>query len=393
MGMKSQKIRSQRPFLFSLLLSGVSIRISGDIYIAEILLSALAIRSIVEGRKVFNVDGLRLIPFLILLWFIANLVSSVLSDKSTSLTLIAITTPVLTGLVLRSFLEFFAEYPSQILKCFTFFALGRLIGLLIDPLPYTKAFPWKFGYGDWFIILSLVLAAKYKSTHYLWFLLPILSLISLLNEARSLTFLVISALVVTVFNTRKRVSLAVMFALTILPFFSYYGYLDLALSGSLGVKEMGRARLLAESDLGPLAARKEFIFTSRAFAQSPLVGYGFDPQVSREILEAGTQSLLANGVKVNYRDLSKLPMHSYLMAALVQGGFLAGFIWINALFKSLRAFSYSIVIPRYERALTVYLSLSLINKILFSPFGAYERLNFVCFFSYLLIMNLRRERE
>ena len=392
LGMKNQSKRSERYFLFSLLLSGISIRIVGDIYISEILLSVFALRSIFLGRRVFHLDGLRSIPILISLWFLANLVSSLLASKTLSLTLVAIATPIVTGLVLRSVLEYFENFPSQILKSLAFFAIGRLIGVLIDPLPYSREFPWKFGYGDWLIIFSLVLVAKYKSTRLLWFIVPILSVISLINEARLMTLLAISALVVTVFNPRKRASLAFLIAITALPIFSYYGYLDLALSGNLSIREIERARLLAESDLGPLAARKEFIFSSRAFAESPFVGYGFDPQVSREILDAGNQQLLENGVKVDYGYLSELPMHSFLMSALVQGGFLAGFIWIFALFKSLRAFSNSILLQKYERALTVYLSFSLISKILFSPFGAIERLNFVFFFSYILMINLRRER-
>jgi hypothetical protein len=393
MGMKSQDKRRQRYFLFSLLFSGISFRIVGDIYVSEILLSGFALRSILLGRKVFHIDGLRSVPFLISLWFLANLVSSLFSDKSFSLTLTAIATPIVTGLVLRSILEYFENNPSHVLKGLTFFAIGRLIGILVNPLPYTREFPWKFGYGDWLIILSFVLVAKFKSNRLLWFLLPILSVVSLLNEARTMTLLVVGALVVTIFNPRKRVSLAFLIILSIFPIVSYFGYLDLALSGSLGAKEIGRARLLAESDLGPLAARKEFVFSLRAFAGSPMIGYGFDPQVSREILEAGNQQLLANGVKVDYEYLYKLPMHSFLMSALVQGGILAGFFWIFALFKSLRAFSHSILLAKHERALSAYLSFSLISKILFSPFGAIERLNFAFFFSYLLLINLRQDSK
>jgi hypothetical protein len=388
--MKNQSKSSQGLFLTSLLLSGISFRTIGDIYLTEIVLAAVAVKSILAGRKVFNKNGCRYIPGFIFCWCFGNLVSSLLNGKSLSLFLIAIATPVITGLVLRSVLEYFENYPSQILKALSLFAVGRLIGAVLNPLPYTKDFPWKFGFGDWVILLALILAVKRESNRVLWFFAPLLAFVSLVNEARSMTLFIISALVVTFFTPRKRMTVAFLFILAVLPIFSYYAYLDLALSGNLGVKENARARLLSESELGPLSARKEFIFSSRAFAGSPVVGYGFDPQVNREILEAGNQQLLRSGVKVDNSYLSELPMHSFLMSAVVQGGFLAGFIWISAFITSSRSFLLSIELPRHERAIAVYISLVLMSKILFSPFGAFERLNFAFLFSFILVTQSHR---
>jgi O-antigen ligase len=164
----------------------------------------------------------------------------------------------------------------------------------------------------------------------------------------------------------------------------YFGYLEVALGGYLGDTEINRARLLAESDLGPLAARKEFVFSTRAFIDSPIVGYGFEPEVKREIIEDGYQELISNGIKIDYTYLDELPMHSFIMSAFVQGGIFAGIFWLFAIFNSLKAFFYTIEMQRFERPLAAYLSLALIDRILFSPFGAYERLTAAIFLSYIL---------
>lgn len=381
----------QKFFLGSLLLSGISIRLFGDVYITEVLLSSLALVSWILGKKVFVERGLRLIPFLFISWFLANLVSSVLAGKSFSLTMIALGTPVLTGLTFRAVLEYLQSFPDQKYRVLFFFGIGRILGLVVNPLPYTSEYPWKFGYGEWVIILVLVVVAKSKSLRLLWIVAPVLAIISLLNEARTLTFLILATLAVTTFNPRKRLSVIFLLTLTLFPILSYNVYLDIALKGSLGEKESGRARLLASSDLGPLAARKEFVFSAKAFADSPLIGYGFDPQVNRQILEAGNQELVASGIRVNYAYLDKLPMHSFLMSGVVQGGVFAGLIWIFAIQRSVTGLFRSIEQPKSSRPLSVYLSLALIDRILFSPFGAIERLNFVFFLSYLLTM-LYRER-
>ena len=384
--------RSQRYFLGSLLLSGISIRLFGDVYITEVLLSFFALISLISGKKVFNQKGLRIFPFVFISWFMANLVSSVLADKSLSLTLIALGTPLLTGLTFRAALEYLQTFPDEKYRVLFFFIIGRILGVVVNPLPYTSEFPWKFGYGEWVILLSLILVAKYKSLLLLWVLAPILAVISLINESRTLTFLILAAFAITSLSPRKRGSLILLVTLTLFPVLSYYAYLDIALNGALGERESSRAQLLASSDLGPLAARKEFVYSSKAFVDSPLIGYGFEPQVNRQILEAGSQELISKGVRVNYAYLNELPMHSFLMSGLVQGGVFAGFIWIVAIRRSAAGFIRSIEMPKYKRSLSVYISLTLIDRILFSPYGALERLNFVFFFSFIL-MTLSSEKE
>jgi hypothetical protein len=366
------------------LLSGYSIRILGEVYLAEFFLALFSLRSILIGRKVFLRGQFQLVPLIFLLWFLANLLSSLLNGKSISLTLIAVTTVVITGLCFRAFYEFFTQYPDKILQSLLMFAVGRLIGVVLDPLPYTALLPWKFGYGEWVILLALTSVAINRSIRMLWIFTPILIIISITNEARTLALLTAGAAFVSFFGPKKRVSVSLLMAVTALPIFMYYGYLEVALGGYLGNTEINRARLLVENDLGPLAARKEFIFSTRAFFDSPILGYGFEPEVKREIIADGYQELISKGIKVDYVYLNELPMHSFIMSAFVQGGIFAGIFWLFAIFNSLKAFIFTIEMQRYQRSLAAYLSLALIDRILFSPFGAYERLTAAIFLSYLL---------
>ena len=370
--------------------SGISLRIFGDVYLTEIVLSVFAVFSIASGKKVFVHKSVTLVPLFFFSWFFANLFSSLVSGKSIVQVLIALFTVILTGLTVRSVLEFFLEFPHLILTSFALFSVGRITGLLVQPQPYTVALPWKFGFGEWFILLAFLFFAKSNSRKFLFTVVPLFIYISLSGEARTLSFLLVGTLAISFIANKKRVSTGLVLAVSLLPFFVYFTYLDLALSGRLGDSEIGRARILAESDLGPLAARKEFAFSTRAFIESPIIGRGFDPVVSAEILNSGAQELLKNGVKIDYAYLSEFPMHSFLMSSLVQGGIFAGLFWLLMLLRAAQAIIYSTILEYSLRPLTVYICLSMIGRILFSPYGALERLNVAFFASYILIVNIRK---
>ena len=350
----------------------------------------MAVLSISRGAKVFVFYGSKKLPFLFYSWFFANLISSVLAGKSVALILISIFTVILTALTLRSVIDFFITYPQKALDALVFFSLGRIIGILIQPRPYTEALPWKFGYGEWVILLSLLFVARTKNIKLLWISCPILIFVSLANEARTLSLLVIGALFISLFGSGKRMGAGFLLSIVAVTFFMYYAYLDVALGGHLGPSEITRARVLAESDLGPLAARKEFIFSTRAFADSPILGYGFDPIVKSEIIQAGADDLSRKGIKVEYSYLSELPVHSFLMSSLVVGGIFGGLYWVFVILLSVQALLLTAEMSRYQKPLVAYLSFTLLDRVLFSPYGAVERLNAAFFVGYILLVNRSR---
>ncbi len=85
-------------FQLSLITSGLSIRLLGDVYVGEIILSIFVLSNLFLGRK-FNVPSqTRNLVTLLIIWFLANFISSFVREKSISLTLVAIFTVIITGI-------------------------------------------------------------------------------------------------------------------------------------------------------------------------------------------------------------------------------------------------------------------------------------------------------
>lgn len=384
--MEVETKQRSRIFQLALLTSGLSIRVLGDVYIGEIILSILVLSNLVLGKRIQVPSQTRTLVVLIAIWFLANLVSSFVRQKSISLTLIAIFTVIITGICLVGALHFFQNYPQNRAKFILMFGIGKILGVIVDPSPYAAQLPWKFGYGEPMIITVLALIIFIKKKYFVYIFLPILVLISITNEARTLSFLIvfaISCFAVSNINLFKRHLNITIFVALIAPIL-YMGYLQLALSGQLGEVENERAQVLTNTELGPLVARKEFLFSIKAFVKSPVVGYGFDPVVSKDIILSGYQSLANLGLRVQILNDQDLPIHSFIMGALIQGGIFAGFFWMYVFILGIRALKNVLISETFHIPLIAYVSTSLINRVFFSPFGASERLIAVVFIAILV---------
>jgi hypothetical protein len=211
-----------------------------------------------------------------------------------------------------------------------------------------------------------------------------LSAISFVNQARTLAFMVIvSALALIPLQKRSRNRTIFLILGICLPVI-YWIYLNLGINGSLGSKEISRARLLTATDLGPIAARKEIVFSAQAFLQSPIFGYGFDPVVNPKIIISGYQFWADHGYPIYNYDPTVLPLHSFLWAALIQGGIFAGIFWVLCLGFALGKILRIMEFQRRNRVLVLYCAVAMVDRILFSPFGAYERLYVAIFIGTLI---------
>lgn len=390
-----KKKQNSRIFQLSLITSGLSIRVLGDVYVGEIILSIFVLSSLLLGMKFQVPSQTRTLVKLLIIWFFANLISSFVRQKSISLTLIAIFTVIITGISLIGILHFFQNYQNERTKFILIFGIGKILGAIIDPSPYVGELPWKFGFGEPIIITALALIIFTKSNTVTYFSLLILAFISLTNEARTLSFLVLFTFLCFVVSNinffRKHLNSLVLIVL-VAPLL-YLGYLQLALSGQLGSIEIKRAQVLTNSDLGPLVARKEFLFSVQAFMKSPAIGYGFDPKVSKELILNGYQSLANLGLRVEILNDEVLPIHSFVMGALIQGGLFAGLYWMYVLVLGIRALKIVIMAKKFHIPIVAYASIALVNRIIFSPFGASERLIVDIFIAILLCMNEPNRRN
>ena len=389
-----EKNQNSRIFQLSLITSGLSIRVLGDVYVGEIILSIFVLSSLFLGKKFQVPSQTRTLVVLLIIWFLANLISSFVREKSISLTLVAIFTVIITGICLVGTLHFFQTYRHDRTKFIFIFGVGKILGVIVNPSPYAGELPWKFGFGEPVIITALALIILIKRKEAVYISLLILVFISLTNEARTLSFLVLFALSCFAASSidffKKHLNILVFIAL-VAPIL-YLGYLQLALSGQLGSVEIERAQVLTSTELGPLVARKEFLFSVDAFMTSPVIGYGFDPEVSKEIILNGYQSLSNLGLRVRILNDEELPIHSFIMGALIQGGIFAGLYWMYVFMVGIRSLKRVLNAETFHIPLIAYASIALINRIIFSPFGASERLIVDVFIAILLCMNVSNRK-
>ena len=125
---------------------------------------------------------------------------------------------------------------------------------------------------------------------------------------------------------------------------------------------------------------------------SPVIGYGFDPEVSKEIILNGYQSLSNLGLRVRILNDEELPIHSFIMGALIQGGIFAGLYWMYVFMVGIRSLKRVLNAETFHIPLIAYASIALINRIIFSPFGASERLIVDVFIAILLCMNVSNRK-
>lgn len=361
-------------YFFGLILSGISIRIIGNVYLGEIILAILTFDRVLSSRKYPMPKMWRFFMFSGVIWIFANLIGSIHADKSLTVILISIFTPILTICCLSTCVFFMSKSENLLFRSVLFFSIGRLIGLLLDPLPYTSSSPWKFGYGDSVILLFISCSYFLRFVKIQWMGQMALGVISLLNQARTLAFIVfISSLALVPFQKPNKGRLFFLIMGLFVPIL-YWIYISLGLSGNLGLYEVKRATLLTSTDFGPIAARKEFIFSARAFFESPFLGYGFNPKVDPQIILSGYQFWAEQGYPISNFDPSVLPVHSFLWGALVQGGIFAGLFWIICLVIAIEKVVKIMEYNRRIRVLILYSAMAMIFNIVFSPYGAYERL-------------------
>ena len=93
-----EKNQNSRIFQLSLITSGLSIRVLGDVYVGEIILSIFVLSSLFLGKKFQVPSQTRTLVVLLIIWFLANLISSFVKEKSIYLTLVAIFTVIITGI-------------------------------------------------------------------------------------------------------------------------------------------------------------------------------------------------------------------------------------------------------------------------------------------------------
>lgn len=244
---------------------------------------------------------------------------------------------------------------------------------------------WKFGYGQLFAEATLLLSAFLVSnsfTRLAGMSLPFLAaFINILLNARNLFGITaLSGLAVMLTASRRRaVSPGFLAAMGIAGLFvawalvSAYSYA--ASAGMLGVDAKDKYEMQASGSLGILlGGRSESIGSTQAIIDSPIIGHG---SWARDIkyVELMMSQLEQAGYDTtrdpNVSDL--IPSHSHLLGAWVESGILGAIFWVWVGWVTIRGLYAAIMSPTPLSGFVVFIGLSLLWDVLFSPFGLERR--------------------
>tara|TARA_R110002074_G_scaffold386404_1_gene568090 strand:- start:7884 stop:9134 length:1251 start_codon:yes stop_codon:yes gene_type:complete len=243
---------------------------------------------------------------------------------------------------------------------------------------------WKFGYGQLFTFSALWISSKLilkSNRSALGVLAPFAAaFVNLFLDARNLfgrALLSALAVVISV-STRRPFGFQTMIA--VMAFGIIFGlasvsvYSVAASGGLLGKAAQEKYENQTQGQFGILlGGRSEILASSQAVVDSPIIGHG---SWARDKYYA---TLLIQRLRNSGRDESEvvrdtlIPTHSYLMVAWVEAGILGAVFWIWALWVCFRALYSAIQIHTAYAGIFVYVSISLVWGIFFSPFGLDQR--------------------
>lgn len=382
------------------IISAQKINLGGEIYAGEII---AIIYLLLNLRKPRIGKPLRLLLIFGVLWSACQFISDQANNTATLDSIKGIAAPLvfigsITGLAI------FFTFRLRRLPSFIFGAsLGLIPGLIINPGEYFASNPWKWGIGQLTLSLALIYFTfflKNKKTIYLLLFSVFFSAISLLNDSRSLAIFPLLAILTYIATQKKLISPALKifqgkFSTTKVTVFLAAALLctnalftaifssNLILD-SLPEESARKFKMQAAGEYGVLlGGRNELLISIEAFLDKPFLGHG-----SWAKDNSGYQERLATlSYTLGYADTDKvysahdlIPVHSFMMGALVWAGIAGGIFWIYIMRWLISAFTTNI-----QHLGIYYFSgvITLMWDIMFSPFGASSRWSSALFLSAL----------
>lgn len=152
----------------------------------------------------------------------------------------------------------------------------------------------------------------------------------------------------------------------------YNGYKRAASEGALGRAAQEKFEYQSQSRFGIFSGGRGAVITGLlAVAESPIVGYGSWPLDNQGFYLKGCEFLGEKPERTYYqRGFPVIPSHSHIIGTWVEGGILAIWFWVYALYLTGTVFFRPL---RHDHQLRLWASVSgtsLIWNILFSPIGA-----------------------
>jgi hypothetical protein len=367
------------------LLQFVQLRVVGLLFGTDILLLLafpLALRNNLQKLKQRQVFMIVLFG---LAWFVSQVLTDFIRDSPRGDYLRGWSKIALTVTHFLTLWLLINKSPRRFLIYGFGLVSGQLLTLVINPSPYFKGSPWKFGYGWPLTLLVFLLCTTLpffrKHTSLMTLFMLGAAMTNLFMGARSLA---LTSLLASVYifsrrstqNSRvRKFSLAltvVTVMLSALLFVSLYEHL--AENGILGEKAKDTFETQQQGEGGLLlGGRGEIMVSSMAIADSPIIGHGSwarDPKYMFILEERRRQ--LGYGRHFYGKGNDLIPSHSYIFGAWVEAGVMGAVFWFYILCivvqTLLKVNGREPILP-----ISIFMASALFWNIFFSPYGATER--------------------
>ena len=290
-------------------------------------------------------------------------------------------------------------------------ALGAIFSVIVLPTEYSEVEPWKFGYGipvTTLVFLYLSAESRFnKKSSYL--LLVALGVLSIYLNSRSLGGMTILVATVLYFSqthyfknyalSNNKINYPIVLTVIFVPICIILSTYQLAAeSGLLPEKVYEKYQTSKSSKFGLpgliVGGRVEILISSQAVMDSPIIGHGSWAE-NRKYADmlyfvSDQLGLEVNEAAIEYgAELSDLiPTHSVIMQAWVWAGVLGAVFWLYILKFIAKNTLITIISTVPLKPIIVFIGISSVWNLLFSPFGATARFSWAIGLVLLSIGNL-----
>ena len=371
----------------------IEISLIGRLFLTEILL-VLSLPYLLSKRRWVILQGdQKTLLIMGLCWLLALMLSDVVMGTSFHDLSRGWSKIIFTMLDFISIYLLTYKNPKRILLFVAGIALGQVVKFFIDPAPFAVASPWKFGLSGPItdlLIISAALLFKNGNKNQSVAVAMFGALLNIYLGARSvgaMSFLVALFVILPedLITRRNRLSKPLILAVfiflliggTILSKTYQYavenGYLGEAARETYEIQSSGKYGLL-------IGDRAELLAAVQAIKDSPVLGHGSwakDPKYTYIMFDELAE--LGYKVEIKARDLldvrhGLIPSHSHLFGAWVEAGIAGAIFWIWVLYKIAKTFPLLVSLDsKFYPSLILYHLVGFVWGILFSPFGAEDR--------------------
>lgn len=384
----------------------IEINLGGRLFLTELLLIFILPLLIVKKGQLLLQAKPRWILILGMIWLIAQIITDLIratpfEDFSRGWAKI-----IFLMLNFSAIYLLLVDNVKRIILFTAGFAIGGFLNFYINPPELALAAPWKFGLATPTSLL-VILIAQWRIITRIRLLQELLIIafgsIALYLGSRSLGgFFILSGLLLYIHHTpkvrnwfiKKRITpLRSVLLLIIMSLFAW-GMLTIygmaAKSGTLG--EQAEIKYRQQSgDYGVLlGGRVEILASSQAIIDSPLIGHGSwakDPKYKLNFLELADLGYEINEQAILESESDLIPSHSHLFGAWVEAGILGALFWAWVFTLVIRTLYEIFKIEHVLLPLLITILIIAAWSILFSPFGALERLRWGFFLTLFLLAN------